>query len=452
MSTTPITPSPRGSSLPAASYSHWLAGLYGDDQPVPVRPPLTGPITVDVAIVGAGYTGLWTAYELLRSRPDLKVAVLERHFAGYGASGRNGGAAIAQLNGHPGLWNSLGGPDCAVRMERAVQAGVDHIGDAVAREGIDCKFSKNGFLNIARNNLEKNAILASLRDDRANGFDESDTRWLDQAETAERIHVDRALGAKFNAHCASFDPGRLVRGLAETVERLGGQIYEGTPVTEIRPRQAHTERGVVHADYVLRATEAYTPSLAGHRRRFVPIHTSMIATEPIAQSLWDEIGWARRETVLAEHRFLHLQHTSDGRVTIGGDDNRVPYRFGSQGSRDEAIRENLRRQYHAALIKLFPPAARRAGRPHLERRVRGGPRLGPFGGAGPLHGARLGGRLRRRGRGRLQHGRPHAARPRARPGDRHDLPALGSTASPQLGAGTAAVPGLGGHLGGPGDR
>ena len=338
----------------AGDISHWFAEMHGDATPVPTREPLRGNRKADVVIVGAGYTGLWTAYELLKAEPSLDVVILDAEFVGYGASGRNGGAVIAQLNGSREYWNSRG-RDGAVRMERAIQDAVVQVGNAVAEEGIDCGYSRNGFLTLARNALEVRWLLGSIDEDREHGFTEEDTVWLDRNETRARIRAEEALGAKFNVHCASIDPARLVTGLAAAVERRGGKIFEQTRVVRLSPHTAHTETGAVTGTYVIRATEAYTASLKGERRTILPFHTSMIATEPIPADLWEEIGWRDREAVLAEHRFLHLQHTRDGRITIGGDDNRMPYRFGSMGSRDAAIRGDLLRQYRRALVRLFPP-------------------------------------------------------------------------------------------------
>lgn len=339
----------------ARDISHWFAELYGDEAFIPERDPLPGPMKADVAIVGAGYTGLWTAYELLRSDPGLSVVLLEAKFTGYGPSGRNGGAAISQLNGGRDFWTKHGGREGAVAMERAVQAGVDEIGAAIEREQIDAKFKKAGVLMLARSPLEARTFRDSVRADRDWGFGPEDTVYLEREQAEARIRVGGLVGAKYNAHSASHDPARLVTGLAATVERLGGRIFERTRVTAIEPHKAITDRGTVEARYVIRATEAYTGSIAGHARTMVPVHTSMIATEPIDEAVWAEIGWAQRETVLAEHPFLHLQRTHDNRITIGGDDPRVPYYFGSKTSFDREPAQFLQRHYREQLVKLFPP-------------------------------------------------------------------------------------------------
>jgi glycine/D-amino acid oxidase-like deaminating enzyme len=311
-------------------------------------------VDCDVCVVGAGYTGLWTAYELCRADPSLRVVVLEAEVAGFGASGRNGGAVIALIEGTRDQWAEPAGRAGAVALERALFDAVRAVGDVVERESIDCGYARNGVIEVARSPLELRHFAAMVDRDRAWGFTEDDYRLLDAAETIERIRVDGALGARFSPHCASIQPAALVRGLADAVERAGGTIYEGSPVTEIQPGIARTPDGIVRAGFVLRATEAYTRSLSGERRRIVPVHTSMLVTEQLDESLRRAIGWSGREALLAEHPFLHLQHTRDGRISIGGDDNRVPYQFASAPGPVGPAAPRVRSFYREQLIKLFP--------------------------------------------------------------------------------------------------
>lgn len=336
--------------------SHWYADIAdsGDTQLLAARPALDGDIDADVCIVGAGYTGLWTAYELKRAAPELSVVVVEARTVGYGASGRNGGAVIAQLNGSREYWDRRGGPGAAVAMERALQATVDEVGAAIAREDIDCGYAKGGVVIVARSSLEAKRLSGSVADDHAVGFGPDDCVYLDPAATRERIAVAGTLGARFSPHSASIHPARLVRGLALAAERLGVVIYEHSPVLTIEPRRATTARGAVRARSIVRATEAYTDSISSDRRRLMPIRTSMIVTAPLDSTQWAALGWERRETLLAMHPFLHLQHTADGRITIGGADNRLPYRTRSQAAAVGAAHPRVEAFYRAELVRLFP--------------------------------------------------------------------------------------------------
>jgi glycine/D-amino acid oxidase-like deaminating enzyme len=336
--------------------SHWFRQLYPSG--LTQRPALAASCQADVCIVGAGYTGLWTAYALLREDPSLDVVLLDAEVAGYGASGRNGGAVIAQFNGSRDYWTKRGGREGTIAMERAVRQSVVDVGATVEREGIDCSYARNGVVMVARTPLEADRFKASIEEDRAWGWTQEDSRYLSRDEVLERIKVEGALGARYNAHCASIHPGALVRGLADTVQRLGATIHEGTRVTAIEPGVARTAAGhEVRARFVVRATEAYTDSVATHKRIMVPVHTSMLVTEVLGDEIWERIGWSGRQALLAEHPFLHLQHTADHRITIGGDDNRIPYRYGSAPSRDEAAPAKVAEMYRRELVKLFPALA-----------------------------------------------------------------------------------------------
>jgi glycine/D-amino acid oxidase-like deaminating enzyme len=209
-------------------------------------------------------------------------------------------------------------------------------------------------VEVARSPLELRHLRAMVDRDRAWGFAEDDYRLLDANETLARMRVDGALGARFSPHCASIQPAALVRGLADAVERAGATIFEGSPVTQIEPGLARTADGLVRSQFVLRATEAYTRSVSGERRRIVPVHTSMLVTEPLDDELRKAVGWSGREALLAEHPFLHLQHTRDGRISIGGDDNRVPYRFASAPGAVGPATPRVRSFYREQLVKLFP--------------------------------------------------------------------------------------------------
>ncbi|HWI22488.1 MAG TPA: FAD-dependent oxidoreductase [Baekduia sp.] len=335
--------------------SHWMKQLY-KDAPLRPRPSLQASREADVCIVGAGYSGLYTAYTLKREDPSLEIVMLEAVVAGYGASGRNGGAVLAQFIGSREYWTKRAGTrDAAIAMERASQDTLLNIQETVERENIECGFNRAGVVRVARSELEVEMLHGSVEEDRKWGLTEDDTRWLSQEETLDRIKIKDALGARYSVHCASVDPGRLVRGLADVVERMGVTIYEDTPVAAIEPHVAKTESGLeVKARFVVRTTEAYTQSLKTHKNVICPIHTSMIVTEVIPDTIWNEIGWQNREALLAEHRFLHLQHTTDHRITIGGDDNRLPYKWGSAPSPEGPAGPKQRAMYARELVELFP--------------------------------------------------------------------------------------------------
>ncbi|MEA2166813.1 MAG: hypothetical protein QOF76_113 [Solirubrobacteraceae bacterium] len=303
--------------------SHWWAALPTE----PRRAPLPGPTEADVAIVGAGYTGLWTAYYLKRARPDWRVVVLERESAGFGASGRNGGWLSGLLAGSRERYAQTHGRAAVVAAQRAMFAAVGEVEAVCAAEGIDCDLVRGGSLDVARSPTAAKRLAERLADQRAWGFGEEDWRALDASEVRARVGVRSAVSGVFTPHCARVQPAKLIRGLAAAAERAGVEIFEGTPVVALGPHVATTPYGDVRAPWIVRATEGYTAGLPGLRRRLVPMNSSMVVTAPIAG-----LGWAGAETLRdADHVFSYLQRTADGRVAIGG--RGVPYRFGSRTDR-----------------------------------------------------------------------------------------------------------------------
>lgn len=318
------------------------------------RPALHGPADVDVAIVGAGYTGLWTAYYLLEHDPSLRVLVIEREVAGFGASGRNGGWCSSL---YPVSWEALAARSSraeAVRLQHTLDATVDEVGRVVAAEGIDADWSKGGTVSLARTPLQ----LARARDrvERAHAWGFDDTRLLDAREARDVIAATDVLGGVFSPHCAALHPARLVRGLARAVEARGGRIVEGTPVTEVAPGLARTPAGAVRAEAVIRATEGFTAGLPGHERDIVPVYSVMVATEPLPATVWEHLGLAERTTVTDErHMVIYGQRTADDRIAFGG--RGAPYRFASSVS---AAQEQVPRVFswlQRTLVDLLPEVA-----------------------------------------------------------------------------------------------
>jgi glycine/D-amino acid oxidase-like deaminating enzyme len=319
------------------------------------RNALPGDRTADIAIVGAGYTGLWTAYYLLKAQPDLRIVILERETAGFGASGRNGGWCSALFAAPLAKISKRYGRERAIALQREMFDTVDEVGRILEEEGIEARYQRSGTLTLVTSPTQLDRVKAELDEDRSWGFDESDLRWLAQDELEQRIRVPGVLGARFTPHCARVHPGLLVRGLAETVEGLGATIHERTTVTEIGDRQVRTSLGTVKADVIVRATEGYTAQLPGMKRKLLPLYSLMVATEPLPEAVWEQIGWNGCETLHdGRHLLIYAQRTADGRVAIGG--RGAPYHFGSRI--EDAFDHNptvfalLRQQ----IVELFPAA------------------------------------------------------------------------------------------------
>ena len=334
--------------------------LWWDTLPGPlagqVRPALDTDVEADVAIVGAGYTGLWTAYYLAKADPTLRIVVVEKETAGFGASGRNGGWCSALF---PASWEKIArgsSREQAVRLQRAMFDTVDAVAKAVADEGLDVHWAKGGTVGVARTRTQVARGRAEIDQARRWGFGAEDFSWLSAAEMGQRIGCTDVLGGTFTPHTAAIHPARLARGLAQAVERLGVRIFEATAAVSLEPGAVRTPSGVVRAERVIRATEGYTPSLPGYRRAVIPVYSLMLATEPLPSAVWDQLGLGRRETFNdGRHLLIYGQRTADDRLAFGG--RGAPYHFGStvrpEFDRKPEVFAGLRR----ALIELFPAVA-----------------------------------------------------------------------------------------------
>lgn len=325
--------------------SHWF-----DKMPSP-RTSLPGDRDADVCIVGAGFTGLWTAYYLKRADPSLRIAILEARFAGFGASGRNGGWLSGMAPGDRHAMARDRGRDAVVAWQQALIETIDEVVDVASREGIDAGIVKGGTLQIARNPAQAERLAERLVEERSWGV--TGYQELTTAEAAQRVRFSKVVAAYHSPHCARIQPAALARGLADVVEGLGVDVYEQSPVTEIVAGRAITPRGTVRAPIVLRATEGFTAGLPGLKRRWLPMNSSLIATEPIDAKVWDSVGWDGRETVGdMAHGFFYAQRTVDDRIAIGG--RSVPYRYASRTDVDGRVPQRTIRQLTDVLHDVLP--------------------------------------------------------------------------------------------------
>lgn len=318
--------------------SLWFDQVVSDGDDLAARPQLTGDTEADVAVVGAGFTGLWTAYHLLRGDPSLNVVVIEQEIAGFGASGRNGGWCSALFPASAAKLTRRHGAAAAAEMGAAMRDTVDEVGKAVAEEGISCDWVKGGTVTLARTPVQLRRAKA------ASGF-------LDADAASAMVGAAGVLGGSYTPDCARIQPARLVRGLARAVERRGGVIAERTTARSVGPRRVVTDRGVVHAATVVRATEAWSAHLAP--RSVVPVYSLIVATRPLPTEFWDRAGLADGQTFNDErHLIVYGQRTADDRLVFGG--RGAPYHFRSaiapRFDLDERVFSGLR----AAAIELFP--------------------------------------------------------------------------------------------------
>jgi glycine/D-amino acid oxidase-like deaminating enzyme len=343
------------------------------------RPSLPGPAEADVCIVGGGYTGLWTAYYLAGLRPGWRIVVLEAAFAGYGASGRNGGWVTAALPGSRARYaRAAGGPAGVRALEEALRGTVDEVGQVCAAESIDCDFTKGGTLAVATSPAQLARMRAGLAGIREWGDGDDVYQFLTRDETRARVNVAGVLGGLYAPASARIQPAALVAGLAAAAERRGVEIYEATPASLIEPGGAaagavvRTKFGDVRARSVLRCTEGYTAALPGLRRALLPMNSHMVVTEPLSAAAWQEIGWDGCETLGDEaHAYMYAQRTADGRIALGG--RGVPYRFASATDHLGRTDPSTVTALTQVLRRMFPSAAS-AGIEHAWCGVLGVPR------------------------------------------------------------------------------
>lgn len=332
----------------------WSATMPDDERAT--FEPLPGDVHADVAIVGAGLTGLWTAYYLAIADPSLRIVVVEAERVGFGASGRNGGWCSALLPMALRRLAALHGRHAAIAMHRAAQATIDEVERVLARERADVDFARGGTVSLARNAEQVARQHARLAEAREFGFGEADLRWLPATEAAEMCAATDVSGGLFTPHCAALHPLRLVHAVARAAAAHGVEIHEATPVHAASPGRVRTLHGTVRTEVVVLATEAYTSRLPGRKRHLLPVYSMMVATDPLREDQWAAIGLAERQTFDdARHLIVYGQRTADGRLAFGG--RGAPYHFGSRIDHRFDTDDRVRRHLVEAAQELFPVLA-----------------------------------------------------------------------------------------------
>jgi glycine/D-amino acid oxidase-like deaminating enzyme len=311
-----MTHRPLDAALPDAPPALWL-DTYGPYKP---EPPLEGEQHVDVAIIGGGFTGIATAWELARLDPALDVAVLEARQVGYGASGRNGSFAMTVVGLGFGTMARLRGKAWVAAAHRYMMAAVDYLDEHITREALDCDRLRPGFLRVATSRAYEKRLQHEVALVQSLGFD--DITWLDEAAVRARVDSPRYLGAMWEPRLVLVNPAKLVRANKRRVVEQGVRVYENTPALAIeRPGRFRitTPSGTLTAEKLVFATNAYSDLFKSLRRRQTPAFTYMIATEPLSDAQLDALRWAGREGVEDARNLIHYYRlTPDHRVVLGG--------------------------------------------------------------------------------------------------------------------------------------
>lgn len=329
--------------------SFWHDSLPG---PLLPRSSLENDIDVDIAIAGAGYTGLWTAYYLTQLDPTLSIAIIESDIAGFGASGRNGGWCSSYLSGLEAALEKPALKDAAIRLQRQMFDAVKEVGRVSERESIDCHFDQSGQVEAAilPAQLQRAHELVDFM--HSLGFDEEDFLHLTQQQLGEHINVNGALGGMYMSHCAAIHPARLACGLADVLEARGVDIFEQTPVVSLHRQGFTTPAGHVKAGITILATEGYTRTIKGLERKLIPVHSMMIVTEPLSEQQLGKTGLSKRYTFNnGDHMTTYGQLTADQRIAFGC---RGSYHFGSRIRTDFEMADPEFEVVWNTLLKFFP--------------------------------------------------------------------------------------------------
>lgn len=309
------------------------------------RPALDGDTATDLAVVGAGFTGLWTALMAKERHPDRTVLLLEGERIGAAATGRNGGFCSASLthgedNGRQRF------PDEYDELHRLGLENLGEIAATVARYGIDCDFTPSGELHVATRPHE----LA--------GFDKASEDFLDAEALRAQVNSPTYLGGVWaRDETAMVDPARLAWGLAAAAERAGVRIAENTAVSRMRRRGDHIELttpgGTVRASDVALATNVFPSLLRRLRLHTVPVYDYVLATEPLSAAQLGAIGWQNRQGVGdAGNLFHYYRLTADNRILWGGYD--AIYHFGRRMRPDYDHRDETHHLLAQHFFETFP--------------------------------------------------------------------------------------------------
>lgn len=286
-------------------------------RPREALPALAGDVTADVVIVGGGFTGISTAYHLSARYPDRRIVLLEARGIGNGASGRNAGMALNWINGVDAAH-----PERAKRVWETTQRGIRWIADVIERHGLDVRFRRAGTLETYTDPERAEHAHAKVEKLAAYGIP---GEFLTGAALARRIRAVGVVGAVDDPTTGQLNGLDLLNGLVPVLVARGVQIHEGSPVTRIedgRTHVVHTAAGTVRAPALVLATNGYTPNLGWFRTGILPLHSHMLATEPLPMARWAELGWGETAGFSDDlDRIAYASMTEDGRLLFGGGGN-----------------------------------------------------------------------------------------------------------------------------------
>ncbi|WP_350270248.1 FAD-binding oxidoreductase [Brevibacterium sp. CBA3109] len=352
--------------------SHWLT----QSPPETTTPSPLPTDKQDLVIVGGGLTGLWSAYYARQTHPDWQITIVEAKHIGYGASGRNGGWLSTLMPGNRAKYAEavdrandtdpngpvgsagLSGVESVRSFQSALFDSIDEVLEVLKSEGIDAHQVRGGHIDIAQSEAGMTRLRELYEGDKQYGYGPEDMQFLDAEATKAHINVDNAHGSVFFPGTARIDPALLTRGLAAVLKNQGVTICEDTSAGHIGKGVVATNRGPVTGDTIFVCLEGYSDTVTGdlpglEGRQVIPVFSSMIATNPLPASAWEDIGWDGRECLGdTAHTFIYAQRTDDDRIALGG--RGAPYEFGSRLPGDGQVPAEVVELLSTRLSSLFP--------------------------------------------------------------------------------------------------
>jgi glycine/D-amino acid oxidase-like deaminating enzyme len=325
--------------------------FWWETEPLVPGPPLEGSATADVCIVGGGYTGMWTAFFLKQAEPALNVAIVERSWAGSGASGHNDGYAMTLLDMSHHHLVARHGAERAAAAHEAVARSVVEIGEFCERYGLDAEYERNGFAALAVNDGQMWRLEKDLEAARRMGAD--DFTLHEGAEARALIGSPIVRGALREERSALLNPQKLARGLARVLDGMGVRIFERSPATRIERGRVETELGAIEAERIVVATNAYQHTIDQFRGKVVPIWSYAMVTEPLSDDQLGRVAWPGREGFEDKRNFITIGRlTAENRMIFGG--RLAPYFYGSDMDTRHMRNEHVFGQIRGAWHQFFP--------------------------------------------------------------------------------------------------
>ncbi|NMM39982.1 NAD(P)/FAD-dependent oxidoreductase [Pseudoalteromonas arctica] len=314
------------------------------------EPSLRENINADFLVIGGGFSGLSTAFNLKLQSPEAKVVLLESEFIGFGASGRNTGFCVAKFGLDMPTIKMLYGRERAIEAHHFSEQALDYIHYMVKKYNMQSEFRACGFLQVACSDSRRKKLLSTIETYEAMGLNGGN--WLEQSKVQENIHSSLFKGGLFHEKSALLHPLKHIREWKRLCLQQGVDIYEFSPVQHICHQSqviTNTPYGQVQSKKLVIATNAYMhliKGLEGHQRKQTPLWAYIIATEPLSDEQWQAIGWQNREGLQDNRNFLHaIRPSEDGRLIMTG--NMPGLSFGQMMNRDnnpkvwQALKDNL---------------------------------------------------------------------------------------------------------------